>query len=377
MKSILKNLFLLLFIILLTVCTSVQNNNKSGNSYYVQANGSDSNQGTSESAPFKTLTKALETASMSTIKKITVIGTLIGETSTEHLTPVWKRETQQVKFIDIDRRKDRNTQTEFIFRDYIQLKGSYDEPHPHEILITGKANANSKEKAVLTSNTSALLIFNCAIRLENIEISGCQGSLSAINVFDGDLTLAKGTKIIKNKSEGEGSISASGSTIIMRDNAEISYNESINGAGIYLYNESIAILLDNALITNNKAKKDGGGIAVIGSSLIMKNNSTISYNSADGGGGGIITSPDIETVLYSHITISDNASVIRNTAKNGGGIFLEDILILQGTVQITENTAFELCGGIGVTESALIVKGDKVILKNNRASGYINTNYIF
>jgi ABC-type glycerol-3-phosphate transport system substrate-binding protein len=46
-------------------------------SYYVRADGNDKNTGTSEDSPFKTLTKALEAAEKTSVKKITVIGTLV------------------------------------------------------------------------------------------------------------------------------------------------------------------------------------------------------------------------------------------------------------------------------------------------------------
>ena len=78
----------LLFAVLLAACgSSPARSQAAGASYFVRADGSDSNAGTSEDAPFKTLAKALDAASKTSVKTITVIGTLVGETSTEHLRP--------------------------------------------------------------------------------------------------------------------------------------------------------------------------------------------------------------------------------------------------------------------------------------------------
>jgi len=107
-----------LFIALFMFCVLYNANSQSSQtqnlndvtSYFVRANGNDNNSGTTEDKPLKTLAKAVEVASKSKVKKITVIGTLVGAT-----------------VID-------NSGTD-------------------EILITGKVNASNIEKAVLTTLT--------------------------------------------------------------------------------------------------------------------------------------------------------------------------------------------------------------------------------
>jgi len=309
-------------------------------SYYVRADGNDRNAGTSEDAPFKTLARALEVASNSNVKKITVIGTLIGSTSTEHL--------RAILFQGIDE----NTK------------------HPSEILITGKPNASAAEKAILTSNAEhrALDIMNAAIRLEHIEISGCQGG--AVSVMMGLLTLAEGAKITNNKGDRNVGILSYASSVIIRDNAEVSHNEGEYNAGIFLYNGSTVLLRDNALISNNRATYNGGGIAVSTSTLLIKDNAMITNNSAGDFGGGIMAYGEEEDDKSSQIVITDNANIARNSAQAGGGIFLNNntvLAIFMSTVRITENTASFGLGGVGRTAGASVSGHIDSTIVNNQA----------
>jgi len=348
-------------------------------SYYVRADGNDTNTGTSEDAPFKTLRKALELASQTTIKRITVIGTLVGETSTEGLDLASAK--QITKIIDATSWTPEQGVLQLLSNQngVAQLVGSYDDPNPYEILITGKPNATAVEKAVLTTDTGvALRILNAAIRLENIEISGCKAGI-AIVVNKSDLTLAVGVKITRNIGNHGVGIYAVSSTLIMRNNAEISYNEGMNGhTGLFLSGGSVGILLDDVLIAHNKSALGGGGIALNGSTLVMKNNAKISNNSAATGGGGIVAMADNENGFISQITISDNASVINNSAREGGGVFLTGELILRDNARITGNTASETCGGVFVrTADDSVYKEKDVILANNYAPKTPDINMTF
>jgi len=308
-------------------------------SYYVRANGNDKNTGTSEDSPFKTLTKALEVAAKTQVKKITVIGTLVGATSTKHLAPVSLLGVSDINTL-----------------------------YSKEILITGKPDATGEEKAVLTSDTEhrALENLNAVIRLENIEISGCKEG--AVFVGFGLLTLAKGAKIINNNSENNSMIFAVSSIVFLRDDAEISNNKSGNNTGITLSMNSQGILMDNALVANNISSNNGGGIAVEDSTLTMKDNAMVTKNSAVNAGGGIIAYDATKNGSVSKVTISGNAGVIQNSAKAGGGIFMhKNTLILQDTARVMENTASELGGGIVIFSGASGTRGKDIIVTGNKA----------
>jgi hypothetical protein len=349
--------------------------------YYVQADGDDKNAGISEDAPFKTLQRALEAAAKTPVKKITVIGTLVGNTTIEDADPTVNR---PIKYMDATGGQN--------FAEVLKnqvgvatVEGSLDEPDPDEITITGKPDASGAERAVLTlaNNDEGILnVFGSTVRLEHIEISGLNTTkeISAISVVAGSLTLGKGAKVTKNISGNmPGIYVLVRGLVIMRDDAEISHNEGAHNVGVYLESGSVIAMFDNALITGNKATTgNGGGVALSGSSLIMYGNSTVSGNSAGNGGGGIVTFPDTENGYISQITMEDNAVISGNTAKMGGGILLQDKLILQGNAKIVENSATEAGGGVwGAGKGATVTKGEDAVIADNQAPEFPDTNFTF
>jgi len=320
-------------------------------SYYVRANGDDKNDGLSEKKPFKTLTRALNVASRSSIKKITVIGKLVESVSTEDMAA------------SLTGRKN------------------WDDANPSEVLVTGKPEAKSKEKAVLTVKKGHILtVFNLlAIRLEHIEISGANGA-AAVRVMGGELTLANGVKIFNNENlnggSGGGVFLTHGGFLIMRDNAEISNNQASVGGGFSLGDEgggTSAILLDNALVAKNKAA-NGGGVVVGNSELVMKDDASVNNNSAVMNGGGINIQGG-EVTLYDNANIRNNFAIgNRNNMRAGGlgaGIFiLNGKVTLRGNSLIDRNQALLAGGGICGWESAEIIFYDSPKITGNRSEMY-------
>ena len=376
MKKYAGTFICILFTGLFITCSSAPKVDLTGvTSYYVRANGNDRNAGISEDAPFKTLTHAVQTASKTSVKTITVIGTLNECTVIDKVN---KTQFEVNKVTDAS-----NESFNFHMQNLNQfgvamLSGSYDNKNPEEILITGKPNATEAEKAVLISDGKypTLQINLSAIRLENIEIIG--NKTPCIAMGGSDLILAKGAKITQSPYFG---ILSMASVLIMRDNAEVSYNSGSNNVGIELASGSVGILLDNALVTHNKSTGNCGGIALSGSTLYLRDNATVSNNSAGGYGGGILTFPDKKNGYISMLEISDNASVVKNNANIGGGILIQDLLFLYDNVNISENSAAKEGGGVfALTDGAsVIVNADKVndIIRNNHAPVYPNINMDF
>jgi hypothetical protein len=348
-------------------------------SYYVRADGDDKNAGISEDAPFKTLQRAVEAAAKTPVKKVTVIGTLVGNTTIKDADPTVNRPK---KYIDATGGQDDAE----VLKNQVgvaAVEGSLDEPDPDEILITGKPDASGAERAVLSPadpDSAILLVVSSTIRLEHIEISGMNTTKTkpAVGVA-GTLTLAKGAKVTKNISGAYPGIYAIWGLVIMRDDAEVSYNEGGDNVGVYLQGGSVMAMFDKALITGNKATTDkGGGVALNGSSLIMRGNAAISGNSAGNAGGGIITFTDTKNGFISQITMADNAVISGNTAKKGGGILLQDKLILQGNAKISGNTATEMGGGVlGLGEGATVTKGEDAVIADNKAPEFPDINFTF
>jgi len=353
-------------------------------SYYVRANGNDSNAGTSEDAPFKTLERAVRAALSTPVKKITVIGTLDGSTTIKNTKPPvlsteWSHPVLVAELDDGRRVVMVDTTQSKAFR----INGSYDDTDPEEILITGKPDADGNEKAVLTNSRNAnniLLIESATVRLENIEISGFVSTNSrsrCVRVWTGVLTLGPGAKVTNNKVIGVHIID--GGIVIMRDNAEVSNNQSIGGnTGVYLETGSVMVMLDNAVIKENKALNNnnglgsGGGVAITEATLIMRDNSTIANNSSPNYGGGVIVYD-----VNGSVEMFDNAAITGNTASIGGGVGLVGTLDMNGSSKITNNSAVRAGGGIYGEKDASISKSRTAVLSDNQAPQSPDSNFTF
>jgi hypothetical protein len=260
-------------------------------SFYVSANGNDSNTGTSEDHAFSTLKKAVETASTTSLKIITVIGTLIGKTEI------------------VDSGSD-------------------------EILITGKANTSENEKAVLTATTNDEYTISIEgksnIRFEYLVITDI--------CIDGDssrLTLGRDTVVSNNLAidtevypKYGGGILVIGGTVVMLDNAKVTNSVAGAGGGVAVAEGATLIMQDNATISNNIARNDhfdnggGGGVYCLGGKIILKDSAIVTRNSASHGGGILLRMSDIETADKLEIKgsgVYDSKQVSGNTAT---GTFL-------------------------------------------------------
>ncbi|MDR3115706.1 MAG: hypothetical protein LBU25_09330 [Treponema sp.] len=345
-------------------------------SYYVRADGNDKNPGTSEAAPFKTLARAVEAAAKTSVKKITVIGTLV-ENVVINETDSMDNRPQKI----IDATGGQDIAKALTGLGLATITWSLDEHDPDEILITGKPGASGPERAVLTpadQNDVTLGLTYSNLRLEHIEISGVNTTknLPAV-VVAGTLTLAKGAKITNNTNGG--GIYAIGGVVIMRDDAEVSHNQGNDNVGVYLELGSVMVMFDTSHITGNKAVAgNGGGLALSGSSLIMRDNSSITANSAGNAGGGIITFTDTKNGYLSQITLYDEAAISGNSAKLGGGIFLQDKMVMEGNATITGNTATQEGGGVfGVTDNMKISIQKLDAIQGNTAPEFPDHNFDF
>jgi hypothetical protein len=353
-------------------------------SYYVRANGNDSNAGTSENAPFRTLERAVRAALSTPVKKITVIGTLDEDTTIKNTKPPVLSTERDFVVREFDVGGQRTVVVDTTQPAPYRIKSSYDERDPEEILITGKPDATGNEKAVLTNSRNAdniLRIENATIRLENIEISGFVSTNSrsrCIRVWTGVLTLGQGAKVTNNKVIGVHAIN--GGVVIMRDNAEISSNQSVGGnTGVYLETGSVMVMLNNAVIkenaaiANNNGDGSAGGVAITKATLIMRGNSTISNNRSPNFGGGVMVYDEDGL-----IEMFDNAVITGNTASIGAGVALVGTLDMNDAAQITNNSAVRAGGGVyGEGDTASISVAKTAVLSNNRAPQYPDTNFTF
>jgi len=270
-------------------------------SYFISANGNDSNNGRSAEASFKTLQKALDMSAKGSIKRITILGSLDGVS--EGSVNQYGGVPGGAAFV-------------------IQNMGDA------EIVITGKS---AEEKAILTYSGSypIVLIKKSKIRFENINITGNKESY--------------GLKII------DSSYITFGSGVVISENGSIEQEYS---GGIRIENGTITMLSD-AIIKNNANSSNGSGIAIEAGNLIMNDDSIISGNQSLKNGGGVyLTSSGGGYLQESSIVMNGKSRITGNTAKTGGGIYAEGqttFIILNDDSSVTNNKATENGGGIYIS----------------------------
>ena len=323
---------------LLAGCASAPEDLTGAASYYVRQNGSDTNAGTSERKPFKTLTKALEAASGGTVKTIIVIGTL---TST--------------------------------------LPNITNGTGAEEILITGKADAEAKDKAVLhipkegdgftTGGASR-------IRFEHITITG--GKRGGIAVNEGaTVTLGQGAVVSGNSRKYGGGIQVKKGVLVLQDNALVTKNTANAGGGIAVLESGTLLLRDDALVSENEAKTnsegedgEGGGVYTEDAEITMEGNAAIVENKGYWG-AGIYTNAESTLLMRGNASIREN-SIYFNVPKGGshyggtgGGAYINGSLTMRDTSAVSGNTA-AFGGGLMIDGGTLVME-DRSVVKDNDA----------
>ncbi|MDR2537204.1 MAG: LysM peptidoglycan-binding domain-containing protein [Treponema sp.] len=318
--------------------------------YYVRASGNDTNNGLSETESFKTLARALNAASSSSVKKVTVIGTL--------------------EMTDID-----------ILT--IQDTGA------GEIIISGKPNAG--ESAILRRRADSqwwktlTISGNSNIRFEYITISG--GAYGGLVIQDAAVTLGHGARVRDNTSAygGGGGVYIANGKFTMLEGSEISNNASMlsesdervgYGGGVVL--ESGSFTMMGGTITGNTAETAGGGVYVEGGSFVVVNG-RITGNSSRFAGGAVY-------VAGGSFVMTGAGVVANNIAQYGAGVYVEDGTSVMINGSISGNTgdygdavyvslkgSFKQLGGSieGAQENMSIVDAaDAVVTAGSGGSSY-------
>ncbi|MDR2537723.1 MAG: leucine-rich repeat protein [Treponema sp.] len=295
---------------------------RSRSMYYVSAQGNDANNGLSESAPFRTLPKAIEATATSAVRIITVIGRVEGG---------------------------------FILTN---ING--------ELLITGKPNATDTEKASIAVSSGLILQVNGSskLRLEHIEITG--GTKGGIRIDDGAfLTLGTGARVSGNTGANGGGVNIHGqnTTLVMEGNATITGNIANAGGGVFIWENGTLIMKNIATITGNRViqgvseRGRGGGVFMQDAYFIMQDSAEVSGNRTFASGGGLFA-------LRSNVTMRNSAVIQgnRSVVAAGGAYFYKGALTMEGNSEISGNNAATNGGGVEL-ESIEDGNGSAVLLR--------------
>lgn len=292
--------------------------------YYVSMQGNDANNGLSEAAPFRTLSKAIEAAAAGAVRTITVIGRAEGGLILTNISG--------------------------------------------ELLITGKPNAADTEKASIAVSSGLVLQVNgfTKLRLEHIEITG--GNMGGIRIDNGAfLTLGTGARVSGNQARDGGGVNIHGqnTTLVMEGNATITDNMANAGGGVFIWENGTLIMKNIATITGNRVIQGvdeygrGGGVFMQDAYFIMQDSAEVSRNGTFASGGGLFA-------LRSNVTLRDSAVIKDNSSvvAAGGAYFYKGALTMEGNSEISSNSAATNGGGVEL-ESIVDGNGSIVLLRES------------
>jgi Flp pilus assembly protein TadD len=320
------------------VTVSAAPDSTGGSTYYVRENGRDTNPGTTENKPFKTLTRAIAAASGGTVKTITVLGTL-----TSALPKI--------------------------------TEGTGAE----EILITGKANAAAMDAAVLQIQPEgdAFAIGGASrIRLEHITVTG--GTKGGLSVNEGAaLTLGEGAVVSGNSRKYGGGIQVNKGTLVLRDNALVTKNTANAGGGIAVLSSGTIRMQDDALVSenwtdlgNDNKDGEGGGVYAEDTEITMEGNAAIVKNKGYWG-AGIYIDAKSTMAMRDSASIRENANVFilpqgkTHIGGSGGGAYINGSLTMRDTSAVSGNAGGAFGGGIYI-DGGTVVMEDRAAVRGNK-----------
>ena len=194
------------------------------------------------------------------------------------------------------------------------------------------------------------------------------GGISVVPAFGASsaaLTLRNST-VKGNEAQELGGGIYSDDAFLTLEGSDVSDNVVTNADGGGIYNQGGSVSLEKSTINDNKAR-DGGGIYSVGrpsflASVELNGSSSVRGNEASGQGGGIYNGP------HSSLTLNGSGSVRDNGAEDGGGIFNEDSVTLNGEASMTRNTASKDGGGIYNEAGSVTFNGSSSLTRNEAST---------
>lgn len=200
----------------------------------------------------------------------------------------------------------------------------------------------------MTNNKGTLVVFNSNVTFAvsaSIVFINCHGveftlgnvaEGGAITAFQSNVVIDGESEFYSNFAETGGAVHLTESTLYVNCQMIITNNTAlINGGGVYLYQSEISCQQRGTLIiSDNKANENGGGIFAVSSTTKVTTRSyfvqgaylEITNNSAKRG-GGIFLQANAKIYVFKTDTFQDVNStmyLISNSASYGGAVYVDD-----------------------------------------------------
>ena len=276
--------------------------------------------------------------------------------------------------------------TKFIFCTALEGKGGAialnGEPNVSLENLTFDRCSSKSGGAVSTTNGEENAVIS---KFDNCTFNNCQAE-----EYGGGIYFASGMGVAANKltfnkcaAEYGGGVYNTSSTPVTLIDSKFDGCFADYGGGLS-YNEGGDMKLDRVEVNQCSANKHGGGLCIISvydvysaaadfSSAVSIDNSDIHNCTAKDKGGGVYVYNDSKTFSETVKTKLYKTSVYDNTAKTGGGVYVEsDYVYLIGSSIRKNQAESKNGGGVYVDSMYDIELAEDVVIRDNLAKGDIN-----
>jgi len=251
-----------------------------------------------------------------------------------------------------------------------------------DVTLTNLTLANGQISGYLANGAGVLVGYGASLSMTNCTVRNCHNFAEYGNgSYSGDgagIFAAGGSQVaitdcsITDNTSGEygfggGIATGANVTLTVRDSRIADNWGSYGGGGIRLRSGS-TLMMEDSVVSGNDALLDsgGGGLLISGARATIAR-STISGNRSDYSGGGLLG-------VNSYITVIDSTIANNSTGgyqeHGGGGLFVDDSILIVRNTTITGNYAFYEGGGggIDIARSQLDI-ANSIVAGNNVRSG--------
>ena len=166
-------------------------------------------------------------------------------------------------------------------------------------------------------------------------------------------------------------VSDAGSTLVLDDNAALTYNEAQFGGAVAV-TTSGTFTMEDGTLSHNSSLNNGGAVYVTAATFNM-NGGEIRTNDAVNNGGGVYVAADSSSLFVMDGGViggvDDDENVAANTAVLGGGVYIAGGKATLTSGEIKGNTASDHGAGVYFSAGTLEIKGSPKIYDN-----YIDEN---
>jgi hypothetical protein len=186
---------------------------------------------------------------------------------------------------------------------------------------TISGNVSGNNGGAVDMNNGTITMTGGTISGNKSTATGDSNGGGGVHVYGGTFTMSGGTIEENQAARGGGVYLSSAAAQFIMEDGTISGN-TVGGSGGGVYSEAGTFTMSGGTISENTANTNGGGVYVANYADFTMTNGDILGNNASTNGGGVSVSGTAASFLMQGGAIGQNDDAKRNTADNGGGVYV-------------------------------------------------------